>query len=474
MVTRLNRKYAGILSLFVTIALCFAGCSGNPSDAGLSPGQDIVLTSGGGVRVTVHAGSLSRDANVILAAHPPGAVQFPSAEFVALGEQVRLQLGYAQLVGPITIEAPLHIDAASAIIHVTFNGVSVPLDTVIDSTRNIAIASFDVTDYTDYNDNRSLQISGFLDIGLLDSSIFEHRVAHIDWPAWNAYIYTTGGGTEGQNDFVKFIDQGQVISTPDLGSRPLLLVHGLGGAIHDGELDELAEFMRINGSFSSILGFEYDTLASVERNGAFLRQAIALLNTPPFRDPAQPQRQWFQVAFSMGTLVTRTAFEKKNLPPLDIQKANVVLICSPSLGSQAAIAMQELPPLSWKGVFKYLVLNNHGNWINADGTPCTVTSFEAGFTDMRPDSQFIAQLNLAVEHPQADYRVLAGGTRLLETELLDAMLKVWLTDGLVDLDSATTPLMKFIDKKVLTLDDHFAARKDPKDCFPSALGYLNQ
>lgn len=421
--------------------------------------EGATLTLKNGLQVTIPPNSLSTDTTVTLTELGSRAVQVGPRVMVPVGADATLNLGTAHLIGPISFQAPRPTaeKAKNVSLRAVTQGVPLPLKTVDSPDKSMARATLPV-------DKRFTALS-IVSVGFLASAGYNGHVPYEPWAGYNLYVYKVLAN--GKYGFVKFVDQSRVIAGFDLGERPLLIVHGLGGSIRDGEMDKMAEHMRVNGNFTSIVGFEYDTLASIAQTAGRCRSAIAQLNAPPFRPSGSPLRQWSHIAHSLGTLVTRSAFEMRNAARLPIAGARVALVCSPSLGTPIATRQEKM-----QSFVKYMVLNNNTNWVNSNGQECKVTGKEPSFVDMRPKSNYVQQLNARVAHPQAVYVALAGGKRLPRTQALDIIAGVYVTDGLVNLDSATTPLMQFADSLVLKNDDHFSSITDDKVSLPAVLHFL--
>jgi hypothetical protein len=421
--------------------------------------EGATLSLDSGLQVTIPPNSLSSDATVTLTDLGPRAVHVGDRDMVPIGAAASLNLGSARMAGPLGIRAPRPSGEKVKNLSLRAISLGVALPTRKEDSKDPSIAQATIPADKKFSD------VSIMTIGFLASAGYLGHVPWEPWPSYNLYVYKLL--PNGKYGFAKFVDQGNVLAGFDLGARPLMLVHGLGGSVRDGELNKMAEYMRVNANFTAIVGFEYDTLSSIAETARRCRSAIALLNAPPFRPARSPLRPWSQIAHSMGTLITRAAFEAPGAPRLPIASARVALVCSPSLGTPIADRQEKM-----QSFVKYMVLNNNTNWVNANGQECKVTGKEPGFVDMRLHSPFIERLNKNVAHMQATYYALAGGKRLTRTQALDIIAGVYVTDGLVNLDSATTPLMKFKGFLVLKNDDHFTSITDEKVSFPAILEFL--
>lgn len=249
------------------------------------------------------------------------------------------------------------------------------------------------------------------------------RVEHVNWNSYNVYRYDSG-------NWVPVISQGDVIGLPSLGARPAMIVHGLGSDIVSGRFDDIADGLQQVGA-TVILGFEYDTLDSVSKNGSFLIEALNLLTDN------DPGRQFSIVGHSMGTLVTRVALESGL--PFDIAETGnrAVLVAGPHLGSEVAEAIRARPNL-FQEVLQLLVLNGNMEFRNSDGRRAAVDGQEQGFADLVPGNDFLTELNFeaANHHPQFEYRTVAGNNRGADYQAIARLLGVFEDDGVVDVSSA--------------------------------------
>ena len=99
----------------------------------------------------------------------------------------------------------------------------------------------------------------------------EQRVPHQSWGSYNLYQYRNGG-------WALLVDLGvPTRSVPDLGERPVVLVHGLGDRII-GPFDGLAQNLLSNGA-TNVFAFEYDSLDPIQTNGGYFAEALDFLTT---------------------------------------------------------------------------------------------------------------------------------------------------------------------------------------------------
>lgn len=255
------------------------------------------------------------------------------------------------------------------------------------------------------------------------------RAPHVEWDTYNLYRF------DGE-EWIPIIEGGeQVAEIPAVGERPTVIVHGLGSDIASGRFNILATKIRDSGA-TAVLGFEYDTLDSIESNGHLFLEAMGLLTE------ANPDKIWRIAGHSMGTLVARVALESGI--PLDVADSGnrAVLVAGPHLGSEIADEVQERPNI-FQEVLQLLVLNGKMEFRNLDGTRCAVNGQEQGFTDLRTDSLFLSNLNFeaANHHPQFEYRTVAGNRRGADYEALNRLLGKYLDDGVVDVESANAAVI---------------------------------
>lgn len=286
------------------------------------------------------------------------------------------------------------------------------------------------------------------------------RTFYQNWNTYNLYQYQNGGWN-------LVISQGNFVAAlPALGDRPVVIVHGLGSDIFSGRFNALATGLQQSGA-TAILGFEYDTLDSVNKNGGFFLEAMSLLT-----DQA-PGTTWRIAAHSMGALVARVALESG--VPLNVAATGnrAVLVAGPHTGSEVAEELQDRNDLVGEALGD-LVVNDRLEFRNVDRTPVAVTGLEQGFTDLRRDSQFLANLNFeaANKHPQFTYLTLAGNDRSTDYETLNRVLGVFADDGVVNVDSANAPVIGAVNSAVLDFDHSAIVESlDPIVAILSFLGF---
>src|SRR5690606_37257622 len=209
-----------------------------------------------------------------------------------------------QITGPILVEMEDVTEGGRASVVVHRGDLFLPMETEVVGGRLRATVP-------DLDEVAALQDDGSdLVVGVVDESDYWGRPPHRPWGSYNVYHWNGRG-------FTKVVSQG-VGTWPDLGERPLMLVHGLGSSIGTGRFDAMARYLARTGQYTSIVGFEYDTLSPLAGNGTLLGQALA----------ARPGQTWRHMAHSMGSLVTRFAYEKA-LPATAATGNRVVTVCGP-------------------------------------------------------------------------------------------------------------------------------------------------
>ncbi len=246
---------------------------------------------------------------------------------------------------------------------------------------------------------------------------------HINWGSYNLYRYQPG--TEG--GWVRIVNLGVLEESPLLGDRPVLMTHGWGGSIRNNRMASLAQDLFDHGLASSVFGFEYDSQDGILANGVFYRQALDLLSS--FGPGAL---NWTTISHSMGGLVARAALQGDSLP-IAATGNRFITLGTPHLGTPVADAVQGADAATQSLVLFHL---DQGGFMNSDGNPSEVDLDSQGLTDLRTDSEFLANLNLTIGiHPQARFFTLAG-TELGSMEQVNIALGVTTDDGLVTLESA--------------------------------------
>ena len=274
------------------------------------------------------------------------------------------------------------------------------------------------------------------------------REPYVEWNTYNLYRF------DGEN-WLPIIKGGvQVAEVPAVGERPAIILHGLGSDIASGRFNILATGMRDSG-VTAVLGFEYDTLDSIEGNGNLFLEAMGLVTE------ANPGKSWRIAGHSMGTLVARVALESGI--PLDVAETGnrAVLVAGPHLGSEIADEVQARPNL-FQEVLQLMVLNGKMEFRNLDGSRCSVDGQEQGFTDLRTDSAFLTGLNFeaANHHPQFPYRTVAGNRRGTDYEALNRLLGKYLDDGVVDVESANAEVIGQVQRAVGNADHTTIVEQD--------------
>ncbi len=433
--------------LLVATLLLFAGCGGttSPATAPQTPTGSVSSTVGAepqklsvdGIDVQFEAAALSQETLVMLetVAEPPA--QPPNAEYVAEGRFLEVDLGSATVQGRVRFSFPSNGEVWGY-----DEGLYFPLE---QEGPGVASLTFSPGD------------DDFL-VGVMKPP---QQVPHVAWGSWNGYVFNPSSGT-----FEPVIRQGQAVGPlPELGDRPLMIVHGLGSSIQGKTFDPVARYLWDQGAATSILGFEYDTLDAVQTNGTFLRQALTQLGATA---------SWNVVAHSMGTLVTRSAIEQPG--PLGTTGNRAVLLCGPHRGSLMIDRLQArdsmgllLSILGARGVMEFR---------NSDGRLCKVENREPGLDDLRDDSPYLAALNAhaADNHPGVAYFTLAGGVRrqLLDTAagLVESIVGKRLDDGVVDIASANFPGIGQQEASILEFDHLTVNNEDSATSFPAILRSL--
>jgi len=253
-------------------------------------------------------------------------------------------------------------------------------------------------------------------------------VAHRNWGSYNLYQYQNGSWRQ-------IVSQGNPTGPlPNLGAVPVMVVHGLGSSIRTNRFNPLANALLANGA-TGIVGFEYDTLDGINTNGQFLRQAYNQVTQ------ANPNQQWRHVAHSMGSLVSRVAFESGQLP-VAASGNKAVFVAGPHTGTPIADAIGNKTD-AFQEALRFLTFRNIMEFTNADFQPVAVTGREQGFVDLRDNGVFTTSLNVgaASRHPQWEYRTVAGDRRGPDFEAINAIMGVFVDDGIVNTVSANNPVI---------------------------------
>lgn len=474
----LNRK--GLLRLAAQAMLAvifFVGCGSSdnfvvtnpPTQAGNTVTFNLDASQGGdfghplsGHGVTFPANSVDQDGVLTLSLVNPVDEGLPqTGDFKAVGTAVKVELGSSRLLGSASFRVPFSTTTPQ-----TFRlywkvpqGPLVPLETTYDSTSGSFRADVTAIDevVAQANSQAAVQPQSVV-VSLVDESGFLSRPAHTNWSSYNLYVFTNGS-------FQKVLDQGQPVpgtSIPAPGDRPLMIVHGLGSNIP--RFQDAATYLRANGNFTTIYGFEYDTLSGLAPIGPMLQDAYNRLDNGAGLN-------WFHLAHSMGCLVSRQAFESASSP--NYSSNRVVFAAGPHLGSQAINVLQGSLSISQQFV-RYMVVNEVLDFTNADGTPCQVDLQDQGFSDLAVGSSALATLNqnAAGNHPQESYRTLGGNDRGLEYDFADFVMGTYLDDGLVNLSSANPgALIGALDSAVVP-ESHSSIVEDASNSLPKILQFL--
>ena len=460
---------AALLTLGLLVAVACSGGGGLPPNtvAVLLDTPGGTITSTAGHVITMPPGALS-GAGIVTVEVLPGAPGQPTnGEFLAVGPYVRIHFGEATLEAAFTIEAPYAItDPDDTFLVWYHDGIFTPLDTTVDPVGGSLTADFDF-------DPDTFEVLGalpetFVDgngaqevfIGVCEASAFGSRPPHVPWPSYNAYFYDLF--TE---QFVEFIHQGTVTqSPPALGAKPGAFVHGLGSDISGQEFVNMAQYLFAQGTVTGVVGFEYDTLATLDSRGQMLNEAYQHFVT--YADPGVP---WRHVAHSQGTIVSRWAWEQTGGLPVPATGNQMVLIAGPHLGTPLINALEANLSL-WKRVIRYASLNEFFHFVNADGVRCQVSVNDPGWSQITVGAPFLAGLNANVMHTNAGYRTIAG-TRATYLGIIDLIIGLHLDDGLVDKWSANASIVQQTELAEVP-DNHHVLVVDTENSIPVVNQFL--
>ncbi len=255
-------------------------------------------------------------------------------------------------------------------------------------------------------------------------------VPHRSWGGYRLYTYDGVGW-----QLLVNVD-GPVAGVPALGARPVLVVHGLGSTISRGRLNTLAERLE-NAGATAIFGFEYDTLDPIARNASLLGEALDFLTR------RETSRRWRVVAHSLGALVARSSFESGRTFNMATTGNLVSLVAGPHQGSPIAAELRQADPSVVDQALEEVVLNGELNFYNADGSRVDVSGNETVFAQLVPNSSFLDSLNFEAfnNHPQFEYRTLAGTQRGDRLEAFNRTLGVFADDGIVNVPSANAAVI---------------------------------
>ena len=468
------------LFLLIGIAVTlFAGC-GSSSDPNFVQTQNpppnvvsqvVTVQSGGtvlhplGHSSSFAPGSLNQDSSVTLSVLDASTISVRNTEeFQPVGQALKVDLSPgASLVGQAQFEIPFQTTQPQN--HGVYWHLPQDIAIPLDATYNADTSSYTATvDFTENSLQQSAQVLGRLEsssltLSVVDESTFLGRPAHVNWPSYNLYVFQNGA-------FTKVVDQGTAIGNiPAPGNRPLMIVHGLGSDTE--RFTAAATYLQGQGPFTQIYGFEYDTLSAITATGPRLNTAYDLIES-------NPNSQWTHLGHSMGTIVSRVAFEDGSQPPY--QSNSVVFAAGPHLGSGAINKLQSSLNIFQKFI-RFVVVNEVLNFTNADGTPCKVDVNDPGFTDLAVGSAALNALNTnaAQNHPEETYRTLGGKDhRGLEYDAADFTLGVYLDDGLVDVPSANPGAAIGAVKSDVVPENHSTIVEDTTNSLPVILSDLLQ
>lgn len=255
------------------------------------------------------------------------------------------------------------------------------------------------------------------------------RIPHLSWNSYNLYQYSNGG-------WQLLVDLGRPTGpVPALGERPVVILHGLGDRII-GPFDGLALNLLANGA-TTVFAFEYDSLDPVEKNGAFFGEALDFLTT------RETQKSFRFVAHSLGCLVARHQFESGETFDMALTGNQVSLVAGPHEGSPVATELSSMDPSLAQAAVAGLVLNGQLLFFNSNGIPIKVMGDEPVFAQLVPGSEFLRSLNDGAthRHPQFIYKTMAGDERGLDYEVFAQLIGVFADDGIVDVESANSPVV---------------------------------
>jgi hypothetical protein len=461
------------------IALLLSGCGSSAIDevnlnsstatggavsALLSAADGGALQHPSGHEVEIAGGALSQDATLTLSLLDSAQFQPRNdVEFDPVGQSLRMDLAGAELDGQATFSIPYETgtpDHYELYLHLEDN-LFLPLETSYNEVEDefegtLDLAGDDLALLQAANPVRAQVDSDSLVVSLFDIRVFASRPPHVDWPSYNLYELRQGV-------FVKVIEQGRVVSTPsDPGSKPLMLVHGLGSNIP--RFQATAAYLSGQGGFTRVYGFEYDTLSGIATSAPRLGQAFQQLGQV---------EQWFHLAHSMGTVVSRANFESGQVPPY--QRNTAVLAAGPHLGSPVINHLQGRLGLFQRFV-RYLVVNQVMDFRNADGVPCEVDINGGGFRDLAEGSAALAALNAgaASKHPQETYHTLGGDSPGLLYYAANFLIGIYPDDGLVTLASANPGALIGVSSSNVVNANHSTIVDDTRLALPLILSLFQR
>lgn len=462
----------GFILLF-TVSVILSGCGGSNTftpPVG-DPTAPVVLpftnAAGGtlshpatGHGLSVPPNGATGDTQATFSLLTQGLPAPPHPHFVSAGTAFRVDFGTESLITQSNVTVPYQTNNPSAhrLYWLLPTGIYLPLSTNYDPTNSAFSASLpqEVLNQVRAQATGTNTTHTSITVGLLDESSYLDRPAHQDWPSYNLYVFQNGS-------FQKFVQQGQTIGpVPELGDKPLMVVHGLGSDIPN--FNTTAQGLSPVG-FTSIVGFEYDTLSGIASTGPKLREAYTFLEGSTGRD-------WHHLAHSMGCVVSRQGIE--NGGSLPYNSNNVVLAAGPHEGSVVINDLQSSQS-EFENFITALVVNNAMDFSNADGTPCKVSVTDQGFNDLAVGSSALQALNsgAAGKHPKETYRTLGGNDRGVLFDAVDALIGNYLDDGFVDLSSANTSVIGAVESQAVP-DNHLNITTDADNGLRVILDFLQK
>lgn len=174
---------------------------------------------------------------------------------------------------------------------------------------------------------------------------------------------------------------------------------------------------------------------------------------------AQPARPVYLVTHSMGALVARAAVETPHLDPRNVQR--LVMVAPPNHGSE--LARYKLP----LDMFEYAVSSDRRaeagliRGAMADG-------WSEAVDDMRPDSQFLKDLNRRDRNARIQYSIFAGTAGLFTPDCVErfgetlsrpSWCRRWLRCEWLNCDVVGWAESSY-DRRVLEVDEIYRGRGD--------------
>jgi pimeloyl-ACP methyl ester carboxylesterase len=460
------------LVTLLTMSILLAGCGDSADPLSTTAGGSLLsvirpLNSAAGGTIAHPAGhsidippnGVSGDTQATLTLLPQGLPQAPHPEFQSVGTAFSLNLGTQALITEATVNIPFNTGSPDQhrLYWLLPGNFYFPLQTTHNGGVFSAVLPQEVLTQVNAQTITAQQTHSVVTVGLMDESQYLSRPDHVDWPSYNLYVFQNGS-------FQKFVDQGQTVGTvPTLGNRPLMVVHGLGSDIPNFQSTAAA---LGPGGFTSIIGYEYDTLSGIATTGPRLRDAYNLVQGGQTPD-------WHHLAHSMGCVVSRQGFETGG--PLSYNSNNVVFAAGPHLGSMVVNDLQGNNS-TFEQFITSLVVNNLMEFSNADGTPCQVNITDAGFNDLAVGASALQTLNTgaAQNHPKETYRTLGGNDRGVAFTAVDAIIGTYMDDGFVDLSSANPGSAIGALESQSVPDNHLNITTDPAGGLTVILEYLGR